>query len=521
VTAAVAGGALRGRPRSSPLVARILRMEIRHSAFVWGLPLLAVLFIYDPFRTAVGYPDLWPLRATVVLNKFWPDCVPFAAGFSAWAGSREGRRRVGDLLATTARPAWTRQLCSFAGTLAWVLAAFLAGATAVYVKTATAATWGGPPVWPVVAGAVALAAVCALAFTLGALLPGRFTAPIVAVGIMVVVLEAFRVSVNQSGGPVGVLSPDGVVPSNDSGLFYPVAPDVSIVQVIFFAGAVLGAIGLLGLSPRTGGVGWRGALAAASAGGARLRTAATAVFAAGVALAVIGFGLAGTAKMSVIEGTQIPLLHDSAADRPIPYTPVCGGSASFRVCVHPAYRSYLGQTVKSFDLVMSELAGLPGAPVRAVEVADRTLPAMVFGQGGDGVVAGTPPVYAFTMDNALALIPDPTQFADSFEQDVAHAVIVGPIGRMVPVPGGGGEQFQPDLGNPAQQAVLNGLLKAIGSQPYPNGGPGQPQAQIAQQAQMAAAAARFAALPAATRHAWLVANLAALKAGHLTLPQIP
>ncbi len=511
MTAAVAEGGRQGWRRPAPLVARIVRMEIRHSTFVWGLPLLAVLFIFDPFRTASAYPDLWPLRATVVLNKFWPDCVPFTAGFSAWAGSREGRRRVFDLLATTARPAWTRQLCSFAGTLAWVLAAFGAGAAAVYAKTATEATWGGPPVWPVVAGAVALTAVSALAFTLGALLPGRFTAPIVAVGIMVVVLEAFREAVSMSGGPIGVLSPAGAVPPNDSGLFYPLAPDVSIVQVIFFAGATLGAIGLLGLSPRTGGVGWRGALAATSAGGARLRTVATAVFAAGVALAVVGFGLAGTAKGSVIGGTEIPLLHGSAADRPIPYTPVCGGGASFPVCLHPAYQSYLGQAVKSFDLIMPELAGLPGAPVRAVEVADQALPAIVFDQGGDGVVAGTPPVYEFTMDNALALIPDPALFADGFEQDIAHLVIVGPIGRMVPVPGGGGDEFQPDTGNPAQQAVLDGLLKAIGSQPYPGN----------QSPRIAAAAARFAALPAATRHAWLVANLAALKSGHVTLPQIP
>jgi hypothetical protein len=31
----------------------------------------------------------------------------------------------------------------------------------------------------------------------------------------------------------------------------------------------------------------------------------------------------------------------------------------------------------------------------------------------------------------------------------------------------------------------------------------------------------LAALPAGPRHAWLVANLAALKAGHLTLAQVP
>jgi len=514
VTAAVVEGTRPGWRRPSPLFARIVRMEIRHSTFVWGLPLLAVLFIFDPFRTASAYPDLWPLRATVVLNKFWPDCVPFAAGFSAWAGSREGRRHVFDLLGTTARPAWTRQLCSFAGTLAWGNAAFGAGAAVVYVKTATSATWGGPPIWPVVAGAVALTAVSALAFTLGALFPGRFTAPIVAVGIMVVVLEAFREAVSMSGGPVGVLSPDGAVPPIDSGIFYRVLPDVSIVQVIFFAGAALGAIGLLGLSPRAGGVGWRGALAATSAGGARLRTLATAVFAGGVALAVGGFGLAGTAQGTVLAGTQIPLLHGSgsgsSAERPIPYTPVCGGSASFPVCLHPAYRSYLGPAVKSFDLVMSELAGLPGTPVRATEVAGQALPAIVLEGSADGIVAGTPPVYEFSMDDALALLPDPAQFQDGFEQDIAHAVIVGPLGRLVPVPGSG-DTFEPDTGNPAQQAVLNGLLRAIGSQPYPGN----------QSAPIAGAAARFAALPTATRHAWLVANLAALKAGHLTLSQIP
>jgi hypothetical protein len=36
-----------------------------------------------------------------------------------------------------------------------------------------------------------------------------------------------------------------------------------------------------------------------------------------------------------------------------------------------------------------------------------------------------------------------------------------------------------------------------------------------------AAATRFAALPAAARHAWLLAHLAALRAGQITLEQLP
>ena len=39
--------------------------------------------------------------------------------------------------------------------------------------------------------------------------------------------------------------------------------------------------------------------------------------------------------------------------------------------------------------------------------------------------------------------------------------------------------------------------------------------------QMAAAARRFAALPAATRHAWLAAHLSALRSGHLPPAQLP
>ena len=499
---------------------RIVWLEARHSAFAWVIPLLAILFVYDPFLTASHYPALWTLRASVVLDKFWPVCVPFAAGFSAWAGSREGRRHVDDLLAATARPAWTRQLCSLAGTLAWVLTAFGAGVAALYVTIAQAVTWGGPPIWPVAAGAVSLTAVCALAFTLGALFPGRFTAPIVAVGISVLTLAVFSRTVSEGGTSVFALSPDGIVPGNDAGVFYPVAPDVSIVQVMFFAGCALGAVGLLGLSPRTGGVGWRGAIDLASGGGARLRAVATAVFAVGIALAVTGFGLAATAKVSpVTGGVEVPALHDSASDKQIAYTPVCAAaSGGFQVCVHPAYRNYLSQALSSFGPIMAELSGLPGAPVRAVEVSGQAVPSVVQQVNRDGVVTGSPPAYEFSMNGAIAQVPDAAQFRDGFRQDIVHAVIVGPVGQMT-----ADGAFQPDTGTLAQQAVQDGLLEAIGSRPYPLCPQGDylTGQQCTPQAQVTAAAARFAALPAATRHAWLAANLTALKAGRITLARIP
>jgi hypothetical protein len=61
------------------------------------------------------------------------------------------------------------------------------------------------------------------------------------------------------------------------------------------------------------------------------------------------------------------------------------------------------------------------------------------------------------------------------------------------------------------QATLLGLTNGHESEagPGPLAGP------------ISTAARRFAALPSATRHAWLAAHLPALRAGHLTLGQLP
>jgi hypothetical protein len=76
---------------------------------------------------------------------------------------------------------------------------------------------------------------------LAALFPGRFTTPLVTVGISVVELAAFQESVSRSGPlAFALLSPSTAVPANDSGVFYPVAPDLAIVQVMFMAGTAIG-----------------------------------------------------------------------------------------------------------------------------------------------------------------------------------------------------------------------------------------------------------------------------------------
>ena len=106
----------------------------------------------------------------------------------------------------------------------------------------------------------------------------------------------------------------------------------------------------------------------ARAGGRWLRRAAAVVTAAGVAAAGTAVGLAGTARLTP-HGMAIPALHDAANDRPIPYTPVCGHAAGIPVCLNPAYRRYLPDVTAALAPVLGEVAGLPGAPVRATQVA--------------------------------------------------------------------------------------------------------------------------------------------------------
>ena len=76
--------------------------------------------------------------------------------------------------------------------------------------------------------------------------------------------------------------------------------------------------------------------------------------------------LAGTARLGA-HGMVIPALHDAASDRPIGYTPVCGQAAGVAVCLNPAYHRYLPEVTAALHPALAEVAGLPGAPVRATQ----------------------------------------------------------------------------------------------------------------------------------------------------------
>jgi hypothetical protein len=491
MTAATASASRASRvPLAAP--ARLLRLELHRNLMLWMLPLLGALFWLVGYRYAVSFPPFWGLRSPVLPDRALNVFALFGAGAAAWTGSRDGRRHTTDLVTVTPVPRWAAQLASWAATTCWAEMIYLGCVAALYGVTAHQGAWGGPQLWPVGVGAAGVAALCALGFAAGALFPGRFTAPLAAFGAFIVLEVAFKAAGNShsSYALISPVSTQGGLRA-DSGIFYPYLPDLAIVQVMFLAGLGIAALGALGLP--------------AASGGRWLRRTAAVLAVAGLAASGTAVGLAGTARLEA-RGVVIPALHDAASDRPIPYTPVCSHSA-MPVCLHPAYRAYLPAVTAALGPVLSQVAGLPGAPVRVTQVAYLNGGTYITG-GGSGTISGSPPVLRLPLGYYVL---DSARLTELLREKTAPAIVTSVIGR--PTSGA----------SPAQQAIEAALLNAAGVPML-----GQPKALafmglpgLVPGSPAYAASVRFAALPPAARHTWLAAHLPALRSGQLTVAQLP
>jgi hypothetical protein len=524
--AAPATPARRPHPRrvTLPGPARLLRLELRRNIMPWLLPLLAVLFWFATYRPAMVNPPFWNIRSGMVQSRTMLAYAPLLAGAAAWAGSRERRRGMADLVGMTALPRWAGQLAAWAATTFWAEAIYLACVAVLYVVTAHQGAWGGPLWWPVAVGAVFVAASCALGFTAGTLLPSRFTPPLAAfVMFLALAGGAFALQANVTYAQVWPLNVQGPFPLDSYGIFYPYLPDLAIAQVMFLAGLGAVALGALGLP--------------AVAGGRWLRRAAAVVTAAGLAAAGTGVTLAGTARLEA-HGMVIPALHDAASDRATAYSPVCSHTA-VPVCLQPAYRAFLPYVTAGLGPALGQMEGLPGAPVRVTQVAVTSVKRSPGGNGmgfGGPVISGRPPVLYLPLAG-MTLPGEGNTSAAEFIATLRQQDGPWIMGVLVGLPGlvaaqvgveAGINGFVPDAGSghSAQVAVLDGLIRALDLGQPGSGGrvttPGRVRQGTPPGAnEELAAANRFAALTAAARHAWLATHLTALRAGRITLSEIP
>jgi hypothetical protein len=498
---------------------RLLWLELRHNAMLWMIPVAVALFWLITYRKSMAMPPLWYVRAVNMQTGAVLDfAVPVVAA-AAWMGSRDGRRHITDLVAVAARPRWARQLATWAATTGWAMLAYLGCVALLYGVTARQAAWGGPLWWPAAVAGASIPAFSALGFAAGWLFPGRFTTPVAAIAaFFVLALTTQPIEGSQSYWQVSpvVAHPWDLGADPGVATFYHYVPDLSLAQVMFVAGLTLATLGALGLP--------------AGSGGRWLRRSAAAISAAGLLAAGTGVALTGTGRLDAQGMITIPALHDAASDRPVRYTPVCHQDP-VPVCLNPAYTIYLPAVAAALGPVLSQVAGLPGAPVRVSQAAASYHQ----GTGNDvGVtmagpaLSGRPPVFRLLLPGQL---PSPaltvSELAAWVRSDYGPEIVASVVGAG---PGG--------RASPAQQAVAEALDAAAGDRlargsegPSPRHvrasapcgpcvvtglpeppGPGTP---------VFAAARRFAAWPAAARHAWLVTHWPALRAGRITLAQLP
>ena len=500
-----------GRPGLA--MGRLLRLELRRNVMLWLLPVAFVLFWYNGYREIMALPPLWNLRAMTMQNRLLLDFVVPVVGAAAWMGSRESRRGVTDLLDITAKPRWARQFAVWAATTCWAMLGYLCCVGVVYVITSRQASWGGPLWWPAVVGAVGIPALSALGFAAGALFPSRFTTPLaVIVAFFGLGFGTQAAQGTHSYWQISPLTAGAVDVGADPGVatFYHYLPDLSIAQVMFVAGLTAAVLGVLGLP--------------AGSGGRWLRRSAAVITVAGLAVAGTAVALAGTGRLDPHGMIVIPALHDAASDQPIRYTPVCSHTA-IPVCLNPAYAAYLPTVTAALGPELGQLAGLPGAPARLTQTAQ------VYQQGpGNSVnfLVRTPPASdgpkTFVLPNQLPGFQSETtaQFVAQLQLSTGLGTVASVIGSESRSPA------LPAVADPAQQAVISALTGFVprSLQVFENSPPGAalgPLARLLPEAgsPAAAAAERFAALAPAARHAWLVQHLAALRAGNVSLAQLP
>jgi hypothetical protein len=504
---------LRVRRHPGLATIRLLRLELLHNAMLWLLPVVIAIFWFVSYRKIMATPVVWDVRASDFQSAIAADFIVPVVAAAAWMGSREARRRMTDQVEITARSRWARLLVTWAATTIWALVGYGVCLAVVYGVTAHQASWGGPLWWPAAVAAACLPAYCALGFAAGALLPGRFTAPVAGIAsFFLLVLSTELIAGNQSSWQVSpvVAGPWDVGPDPAVGIFYPYVPDLSIAQLMFLVGLVIAVLGVMSLP-----------------GSARpVRVAAAALAAAGLLAAGTAVKLTGTGTVDAYGMMTIPALHDAASDRPIQFTPVCSRTV-VPVCLNPAYASYLPAVTAGIDPVLREIAGLPGAPVRVIQVA-ATYQQGTGSQVGVGLtgdpVRGKPP-------ELRLLIPDPPGGVPLSMRQIAGLVhgTSGPELIASLVGNGPGA-------SPAQYAVAAALSlaarlpvtagkahsprSACSSRTSADCSPAESGVLAVSNAEFRAAQ-RLDALPLAARRAWLAQHLPALRAGQVTLAQLP
>ncbi len=461
----------------------ILQIEFRRSVALLLSPLIlaAAWFAswYGMYATMPRNIYLWTETSRVVKDSIL-TIGPLVAGLSAWAAGRNRRRGMGDLLSTTARPAASRDLLTWAGVALPCVAVYAGLIVLLGVPTALNATWGMPLPGYLLVGLVALLMDSALGFAAGYYLPGRFTAPLVAVGLYVGHL--LPMGLEDLGVNFTLLSPAAYSNTGTGGVFYEM-PRLAAQQSLLFGG-LCGA-----------------ALAGVALGECGARGKARVALAACLTAAVVGL---------VIALRTEDLYTSLDESEVVSFEPVCK-EGGITVCIHPAYASVLPENAEAANEIAAPLVGIPGVPTRALQAnGPKTMP-----DGVDTEDTAFFSNYATGEDDEFMIKGDLAYDLTGSETmrsgPQADAEEAKPTEEDLRRCGGLQNTKHFDPAYEAQTVVGDWLLQRAGV-------PGLPMSLCPNSKQLVK---RFAALDTAEREAWLEKNFADLRAGKITLEDLP
>jgi hypothetical protein len=200
------------------LTRRVLRTELLRGTAPYAALAFAACGAALLYNETEEWAGRWAslaqyIRVTLIV------LVPLAVAAGAWQAGRERRRRIDELLGSTARPRWRRIVLAWAavtiGVSAGVFAVWLSGA----VLVAPVATYFGRDWWWTLAIAfLGLASGSAIGVAVGRVIPGRVVAPIA--GVFTYVVLGYT-SYDNNRGATWLTPSMGY--AGDGGLYLPIS----------------------------------------------------------------------------------------------------------------------------------------------------------------------------------------------------------------------------------------------------------------------------------------------------------
>ncbi len=468
----------------------LLGIEIRRSQGYWLLPVMIGIALYSSSFRSYDEPGLtlWVLVNASIMQAY-VVIGALAAALGAWLADRERRRRLGGLLESVPASPFRRDLVTAGVAAFWGLAGYAIVAGWYGGQAFVEATWGGPDLPLIATGTLAIVFFAAIGVLAGRVLPNKVTPIIVFVLALMatVVSDYFKVNVTVSdpygnfdrqAQPFKLLMPWGLVDSYPD-VFFDRPADFTGYALLWLAGATGVVLALLALRKQRNLVTW-------------------------VALVVtVAVAAAGAAPLI---DRQVNLgLNEAPAI--VPFKFVCQQREGFEICLHPAYSARLDNTADRVGAMFSPVRGLAGVPMRW----EQAVPMEGWKRETIGVIDQVGNDYA--LNNAIITIFQEPFTQSGFPQWPASQLV---IMQWLLTQSDSGGQLADWFGAPAEVPIV----EVVYGDDFVGSGPDE-AALAAFQPKMDAALARFAALPEGEQRTWLELNWNALRAGELTLEDLP